>query len=387
MVTTGFRRICGTLIVISILARGAWALQPLSSADGAIGDSGSMLYWTDSAQGTVHRMNSAGGPVQTLASNRNSPYGIAVDADRGMVYWAETPTRTVMRCRLDGSGLETVVQATSSFPRGLDIDPRTNELYWTDPIFKTIQRYDIATGQLDTVVTLATAAQDVKVDTKGDRLLWIVPTEGIYTMPLGGGPITPISDLFYGQALTFAINPERSRVYWGAGLRLRTQEIEGGCLDVFNPLVGSLAGIVFDTDTGRMLWTEENTSAIYSFTPGSAASVTPVMTGQGVPVRLALGPEVVATKLVQAPESLIANPGTPFLLEFHLNSTDSVRMFWRKDGTVIQNGNRVSGADSPQLVISSAALKDIGVYDCVVIAPDRVFVTPPAIVAVRPDLE
>ena len=385
--TSGFRRICGTLIVISLLACGASAQQQATVADGAIGDSGSMLYWTDTVQGSVHRMVSTGGAVETLASGRNGPFGIAVDAGRGMVYWAETPTRTIMRCRLDGAGIETVVQASTSFPRGLDIDPRSNELYWTDPIFKTIQRYDIATGQLDTIVTLAIAAQDVKVDTRSDRLLWIIPTEGIYSMPLAGGPITPISEVFYGQALTFAVNTERSRVYWGAGLRLRTQEIEGGCLDIFDPLVGSLAGIVFDTATGRMIWTEENTSAIYTLTPGENASAAPLMTGQGVPGRLALGPAVVATTLLLAPESLIANPGTPFLLEFHLNATDGVRMFWRKDGAVIQNNNRVSGADTPQLVVSGASLKDIGLYDCVVIAPDRVFVTPPAIVAVRPDLE
>ncbi|MBS47072.1 MAG: hypothetical protein CMN60_04950 [Sphingobium sp.] len=111
------------------------------------------FYWTDMGphregedffepDGTIRRCRLDGTENTQLVGGGviYTPKQLQLDHDAGMLYWCDREGGRVMRSRVDGSGLETLVERGSggAYPRdkldqcvGIALDPAHGKLYWT----------------------------------------------------------------------------------------------------------------------------------------------------------------------------------------------------------------------------------------------------------------
>src|SRR5262245_23420104 len=99
-------------------------------------DPSGRLYFLDLRGGRVVSAAPDGSDVKVLVSGRTGiPDGIAVDTDRGHIYWtimgkAAADDGLIERSDLDGGHLTTIVPAGGTFtPKQLKLDPVHRNLY------------------------------------------------------------------------------------------------------------------------------------------------------------------------------------------------------------------------------------------------------------------
>jgi DNA-binding beta-propeller fold protein YncE len=106
--------------------------------DIAYDPTGNKLYWSQhfsvlprdwgaGSYGIGVRDMVTGVRTTILSGLEYTPFGIAIDAINGTIYW--TGANAVHRCNFDGSGVQTIVSEASS-PRGIAVDPTEGKIYW-----------------------------------------------------------------------------------------------------------------------------------------------------------------------------------------------------------------------------------------------------------------
>ena len=131
------------------------------------------MYWTDmveyaSGTGVVQRANLDGSNIETLVSELEAPFGIALDVDGGKIYWTDAGsvdvfgnkilgTAKAQRANLDGSNIETLVSELEA-PFGIALDVDGGKIYWTDadtdvPDTYKVQRANLDGSNIETLVS------------------------------------------------------------------------------------------------------------------------------------------------------------------------------------------------------------------------------------------
>jgi hypothetical protein len=105
------------------------------------------IYWTNMGipslnDGSIERADIDGRNRKTIVpkGETHTPKQIILDKNGGKLYWCDREGMRVMRCNLDGSRLETLIEAGHSeadrkdqtrWCVGLAIDPKFGRIYWT----------------------------------------------------------------------------------------------------------------------------------------------------------------------------------------------------------------------------------------------------------------
>ena len=126
------------------------------------------MYWTDvnespSGTGAIQRANLDGSNIETLVTELETPVGIALDGNGGKMYWTNAGsvdvfgnkipgTGAIQRANLDGSNIETLVTEQEA-PFGIALDVDGDQLYWTDAGTGAIQRANLDGSNIETLVT------------------------------------------------------------------------------------------------------------------------------------------------------------------------------------------------------------------------------------------
>lgn len=194
---------------------------PRSSVCGVAVDA-AHLYWADSRQGTIGRMDlspAAHGyldyitdePVaidEAFVSGLVEPCWVAVDA--GHIYWADHGAKTIGRSRLDGSGIERGLIRTGPGPCGVGVD--SAHLYWTDTATGTVGRARLDGGEVEPeFVTGAGRPCGVAVD--ASRIYWSDEEVGIGRAGIDGSGAEPGFIPVSGRPCGVAV--DTGHIYWG----------------------------------------------------------------------------------------------------------------------------------------------------------------------------
>jgi hypothetical protein len=105
------------------------------------------IYWTNMGipslnDGSVERADIDGKNRKTIVAlgDTHSPKQIILDKKGGKLYWCDREGMRVMRCNLDGSKLETLIETgrgeadsrdATRWCVGLTIDPKSGHIYWS----------------------------------------------------------------------------------------------------------------------------------------------------------------------------------------------------------------------------------------------------------------
>ncbi len=105
------------------------------------------IYWTNMGipnlnDGSIERVDLDGKNRKVIVpvGNTHTPKQVILDKKAGKLYWCDREGMRVMRCNLDGSQLETLIEAgrgeadsrdQTRWCVGLTIDPKFQKIYWT----------------------------------------------------------------------------------------------------------------------------------------------------------------------------------------------------------------------------------------------------------------
>jgi DNA-binding beta-propeller fold protein YncE len=105
------------------------------------------IYWTNMGipnlnDGSIERADIDGKNRKIIVAqgDTHTPKQIILDKKGGKLYWCDREGMRVMRCNLDGSQLETLIEAgrgeadsrdQTRWPVGLTIDPKFQKIYWS----------------------------------------------------------------------------------------------------------------------------------------------------------------------------------------------------------------------------------------------------------------
>jgi hypothetical protein len=241
------------------------------------------IYWTNMGvpsanDGSIERADIDGGNRKVLIPKgaTHTPKQIHLDKDHRKLYWCDREGMRVMRCNLDGSKLETLVETgrgdadrrdATRWCVGITIDPKRQQVYWTQKgpdnaglgrIFRAnieIPKGETAANRSDIEVMIDHLPEpiDLELDLQGRILYWTDrgnPPRGntVNRVPIDVNP-TPdpqivLTDLMEGIGLALDVPGNRMFVTDFAG-SIYAAKLDGAEKQNFLYAQGNLTGIAY----------------------------------------------------------------------------------------------------------------------------------------------
>jgi len=116
------------------------------------------LYLLDLSDGRVLSLNPDGTDKKVIATDCHWPDGVAVDVEAGHIYWTNmgNPIKndgSIERADLDGHNRKTIVPEGGTFtPKQLHLEKETGKLYWCDREGMRVMRCNLDGSKIETLV-------------------------------------------------------------------------------------------------------------------------------------------------------------------------------------------------------------------------------------------
>lgn len=139
------------------------------------GSSNAILYVLDLSGGKIFTVTPDGAGKKIIVENCRLPDGIVVDTPNGQIYWTEMGVPflndgSIERADLDGSNRVTIVPRGATFtPKQLCLDKKNKQLYWSDREGMRVMRCNLDGSDLEVLVETGSGDQDRK-----DQRKWCV---------------------------------------------------------------------------------------------------------------------------------------------------------------------------------------------------------------------
>ena len=212
------------------------------------------VYWTEKtgeSSGTINSANLDGTGATTLTSILSVPMGIAVDATGSKLYWTNTRGR-IQRAKLDGSGIQNVVQDLSG---PTDIVVSNGYIYWTEG-GNSIRRVSISGQKIvrDVAANLGTVGG---LTVGGGKLYWTEMTaEGGGTINSANADGTGATELasILATPMGISVDATGNKLYWtNARGRVQSANLNGSGIKTVVDGLGSPGEIVISDSISETL--------------------------------------------------------------------------------------------------------------------------------------
>jgi len=117
------------------------------------------LFFLDLGAGRILSANPDGSDLKTIISEgRKLPDGIVVDVEAGHIYWTNMGSLkandgSIDRSDLDGSNITSIVPPGETFtPKQLQLDKKNGKLYWCDREGMRVMRCNLDGSSVETLV-------------------------------------------------------------------------------------------------------------------------------------------------------------------------------------------------------------------------------------------
>jgi DNA-binding beta-propeller fold protein YncE len=147
------------------------------------------LFFLDLSDGRVLSVNPDGSDLKTIVSEgRKLPDGIVVDVVAGHIYWTNMGNPSVNdgsidRADLDGGNVTNIVPSGDTFtPKQLQLDKMNGKLYWSDREGMRVMRCNLDGSNIETLVETGHGDADrrdarnwcvgIALDVGGGKLYW-----------------------------------------------------------------------------------------------------------------------------------------------------------------------------------------------------------------------
>ena len=154
------------------------------SSNAAVG----RLFVLELNAGCIHTMNPDGSDKKTIITNARLPDGIAVDVAAGHIYWTNMgnpPVNdgSIERADLDGSNRRVIVpEGGTHTPKHMHLDKENGKLYWCDREGMRVMRCNLDGSHVETLVEAGRGDKDshdqtrwcvgITIDPKLGKIYW-----------------------------------------------------------------------------------------------------------------------------------------------------------------------------------------------------------------------
>jgi hypothetical protein len=120
----------------------------------------------------IHSMNPDGSGKETIVTGCRYPDGIAVDAERGHIYWTNMGVPylndgSIERADLDGGNRVVIVpQGATHTPKQLHLDLEGGKVYWCDREGMRVMRANLDGSRVETLVERGRGDEDMRDQTR-----------------------------------------------------------------------------------------------------------------------------------------------------------------------------------------------------------------------------
>jgi hypothetical protein len=168
--------------------------KPTSSRTGAPG----RLFVLEASGGRIHSMNADGSDRKVIVSDCRLPDGIAVDTSAGHIYWTNMGVPnlndgSIERADIDGKDRKVIVGRGDTFtPKQIHLDKTNGKLYWCDREGMRVMRANLDGSQIETLVEAGHGDSErrdetrwcvgITIDPQRKQIYWTQkgPTKGNY---------------------------------------------------------------------------------------------------------------------------------------------------------------------------------------------------------------
>jgi hypothetical protein len=130
------------------------------------------LFVLEINAGRIHSMNTDGSDRKTIVSDCHLPDGIVVDVDAGHIYWTNMGIPnlndgSIERADIDGKNRKTIVaQGKTHTPKQIILDKKGGKLYWCDREGMRVMRCNLDGSQLETLIEAGQGEADSRDQTR-----------------------------------------------------------------------------------------------------------------------------------------------------------------------------------------------------------------------------
>jgi sugar lactone lactonase YvrE len=145
--------------------------KPASGGKGVVG----RLFVLELSGGRIHVMNPDGSDQKVIVSNCRLPDGIVVDVEAGHIYWTNMGVPnlndgSIERADVDGHNRRVIVSQGATFtPKQIHLDKKKGKLYWCDREGMRVMRSNLDGSQIETLVEAGRGDAD-----RRDQTRWCV---------------------------------------------------------------------------------------------------------------------------------------------------------------------------------------------------------------------
>jgi DNA-binding beta-propeller fold protein YncE len=154
--------------------------RPASGGKAAAG----RLFVLELNAGRIHSMNTDGTDKKTIVSDCRLPDGIVVDVEAGHIYWTNMGVPSlndgsIERADTDGKNREVIIPQGIIFtPKQIHLDKKNGKLYWCDREGMRVMRSNLDGSQVETLVEAGRGDVDRRDQTKWCVGITIDPKRG-----------------------------------------------------------------------------------------------------------------------------------------------------------------------------------------------------------------
>jgi hypothetical protein len=146
------------------------------------------LFVLELNAGCIHAMNTDGSERTTIVTGCHLPDGIVVDVEAGHIYWTNMGIPSlndgsIERADIDGKNRKTIVpQGRTHTPKQIILDKKSGKLYWCDREGMRVMRCNLDGSRLETLIEAGHSEADRKdqtrwcvglaIDPKFGRIYW-----------------------------------------------------------------------------------------------------------------------------------------------------------------------------------------------------------------------
>jgi PKD repeat protein len=176
------------------------------------------FFDADTPNGKIWKLNLDGTGATAIASGILDPYGIALDAAGGKIYWVDD-AGNVSRANVDGTNPQIgIVKITDGWLRAIALDVENNKMYFYDVNAENLYVANLD-GTNSSVLISGVYGYAINIDTKNDKIYFDDQNSGVggelKRANLDGTGITTIDNAetrIYGVAIDNDIN----KLYWSS---------------------------------------------------------------------------------------------------------------------------------------------------------------------------
>ena len=130
------------------------------------------LFVLELNAGLIHTMNPDGSDKKTIVTNGRLPDGIAVDVEAGHIYWTnmgvpDLNDGSIERADIDGKNRKVIVpEGVTHTPKQIHLDKENGKFYWCDREGMRVMRANLDGSRVETLVEAGRGDKDSRDQTR-----------------------------------------------------------------------------------------------------------------------------------------------------------------------------------------------------------------------------